>query len=177
GLGVAVAGVRVLRSLEGSIDVPRLDEVRVGALVLVVGAGVSVVETLLVRGLPALRAASSTALPALTEMGRALTASGGRHRARHTLVVAQLALALVLLAAAGLMARSVARLLSVPAGIDAAHAFAFRVALPTATYSDSGRAARFIIRALEQIAAIPGVDAAGAVSKLPLGPAERQDSA
>jgi predicted permease len=177
GLGVAVAGVRVLRSLEGAIDAPRLAEVRVGALVLVVVAGVTVLATLLVSVLPALRAASSTALPALTEMGRALTASRGRHRARHALVVAQLALALVLLAGAGLMARSFARLRSVPSGIDAAHAFAFRVALPTATYSDSGRAARFIIRALEQIAAIPGVDAAGAVSKLPFVPDARQDSA
>jgi len=177
GLGVAVAGVRVLRSLEGSIDVPRLAEVRVGALVLAVVAAVTVLGTLLVSVLPALRAASSTALPALTEMGRALTASRGRHRARHILVVAQLALALVLLAGAGLMARSFARLRSVPSGIDAAHAFAFRVALPTAAYADSGRAARFIIRALEQIATIPGVEATGAISKLPLVPDARQDSA
>src|SRR5690349_2512431 len=177
GLGVAVAGVRVLRSLEGSIDVPRLAEVHVGGVVLVVVAAVTVLATLLVSVLPALRAAASTALPALTEMGRALTASRGRHRARHVLVVAQLALALVLLAGAGLMARSFARLRSVPSGIDAAHAFAFRVALPTATYSDSGDATRFIIRALERIATIPGVDAAGAISKLPFVPDARQDSA
>ena len=177
GLGVAVAGVRVLRSLEGSIDVPRLAEVHVSAVVLAVVAAVTVLATLLVSVLPALRAASSTALPALTEMGRALTASRGRHRARHTLVVAQLALALVLLAGAGLMARSFARLRSVPSGVDAAHAFAFRVALPTAAYSDSGRAARFIIRALDQMATIPGVDAAGAISKLPFVPDARQDSA
>src|SRR6478672_995339 len=148
GLGVAVAGVRVLRSLEGSIDVPRLAEVRVGALVLAVVAAVTVLATLLVSVLPALRAASSTALPALTEMGRALTASRGRHRARHTLVVAQLALALVLLAGAGLMARSFARLRAVPSGFDAAHAFAFRVALPGVAYSDSGSAAGFVVRAL-----------------------------
>jgi predicted permease len=177
GLGVAVAGVRVLRSLEGSVDVPRLAEVRVSALVLAAVAAVTVLATLLVSVLPALRAASSTALPALTEMGRALTASRGRHRARHTLVVAQLALALVLLAGAGLMARSFARLRSVPPGIDAAHAFAFRVALPTAAYSDSGRAARFVIRALDQMATIPGIDAAGAISKLPFVPDARQDSA
>jgi predicted permease len=177
GLGVAVVGVRVLRSLEGSIDIPRLAEVRVGTWVLVVVAAVTVLATLLVSVLPALRAASSTALPALTEMGRALTANRGRHRARHTLVVAQLALALVLLAGAGLMARSFARLRSVPSGIDAAHAFAFRLALPAATYSDSGRAARFVIRALGQMATIPGVDAAAAVSKLPFVPDARQDSA
>ena len=78
GLGVAVAGVRVLRSLEGSIDVPRLAEVRVGALVLAVVAAVTVLATLLVSVLPALRAASSTALPALTEWGaRSPRAEGG----------------------------------------------------------------------------------------------------
>jgi len=177
GLGVAIAGVGALRSLEGSIDIPRLAEVRVGVPVLAVVVAVTVLATLLVSVLPALRAASSTALPALTEMGRALTSSRGRHRARHILVVGQLALALVLLTGAGLMARSFARLRSVPSGIDDAHAFAFRVALPGATYSDSGRAAHFVVRALEGIAAVPGVEASGAISKLPLVPDARQDSA
>ena len=151
GVGVAVAGVRVLRSLDGTIDIPRLAEVRVDVPVLAVVAVVTVLATLLVSVLPAIRAASSTALSALTELGRALTANRSRHRARHTLVVAQLALALVLLAGAGLMARSFARLRAVPSGIDAAHAFAFRVALPGVAYSDSGSAARFVVRALDAI--------------------------
>jgi len=177
GLAVAIAGVGALRSLEGAIDIPRLAEVRVGVPVLTVVVAVTVLATLLVSVLPALRAASSTGLPALTEMGRALTASRGRHRARHTLVVAQLALALVLLTGAGLMARSFARLRSVPSGMDAAHAFAFRVALPSATYADSGRAAGFFIRALEGMSAISDVEASGVISKLPLVPDARQDSA
>src|SRR5262249_52635640 len=177
GLAVAIAGVGALRSLEGAIDIPRLAEVRVGVPVLTVVATVTVLATLIVSVLPGLRAASSTGLPALTEMGRALTASRGSHRARHTLVVAQLALALVLLTGAGLMARSFARLRSVPSGMDAAHAFAFRVALPSATYADSGRSAGFLIRALERMSAIPDVEASGVISKLPLVPEARQDSA
>jgi predicted permease len=177
GLGVAVAGVRVLGSLDGTIDIPRLAEVRVDATVLAVVAVVTVLATLLVSVLPAIRAASSSALSALTELGRALTPGRGRHRARHALVVAQLALALVLLAGAGLMARSFARLRAVPSGIDAAHTFAFRVALPGAVYSAPGSAARFVVRALDQVAAAPGVEAAAAISKLPLVGDARQDSA
>jgi predicted permease len=177
GLGVAVIGVRVLRSLEGTIDIPRLAEVRVDNTVLVVVALAAILATLLVSVLPAMRAASSTALSALTALGRALTANRSRHRARHALVVAQLALALVLLTGAGLMARSFARLRSVPSGIDAAHAFAFRVALPGVAYSDSGAAARFVARVLDAIAAVPGVESAAAISKLPLVPEARQDSA
>jgi predicted permease len=177
GLGVAVAGVRVLRSLEGTIDIPRLAEVRVDSTVLAVVALATVLATLFVSVLPATRAASSTALSALTELGRATTATRSRHRARNALVVAQLALALVLLTGAGLMARSFARLRSVPSGIDATHAFAFRIALPGVAYADSGRAAQFIVRALDAIAEVPGVEATAAISKLPLVADARQDSA
>ena len=176
-LGLAVAGVRVLRSLEGSIAIPRLSEVRVDGVVLAVTASVTVLAVLLVSVLPALRAASTAASTVLSELGRSVTAGRARHRARHALVVAQLALALVLLVAAGLMARSFAHLRSVPSGIDAAHAFAFRVALPRAPYSEPGSAARYIIRALDEIASLPGVEAAGVVTKLPLVPDARQDSA
>ena len=133
--------------------------------------------TVFVGALPALRAASTAASAALGEMGRALTASRGRQRVRHALVAVQIALALVLLAGAGLMARSFARLRAVPPGIDAAHAFAFRVALPKVGYGDPGSAARFVVRALGDIANVPGVEAAGVVSKLPLVADARQDTA
>lgn len=176
-LGLAAALVRVLRSLEGTIDIPRLSEIRVDGVVLAVTAAVTVLATLLVSALPALRAASTKGTAALNEMGRALTVGRGRHRARHALVVAQLALALVLLTGAGLMARSFAQLRSVPPGVDAAHAFVFRVALPRSVYGDSGAAARFVMRALDEIARVPGVQTAGVVSKLPLVSEARQDSA
>jgi predicted permease len=110
-------------------------------------------------------------------MGRAVTAARGRQRARHALVAVQIALALVLLAGAGLMARSFARLRAVPPGIDSAHAFAFRVALPRTGYGDPGIAARFVVRALDAIASTPGVEAVGVITKLPLVADARQDTA
>ncbi len=181
-LVVSAIGVKVLRSLEGAVDIPRLAEVRVDGTVLAIATAVTVAATLLVSALPAMRAAGTAASTALREMGRALTPGRARHRTRHTLVVAQLALALVLLAGAGLMARSFGRLRAVPSGVDAEHAFAFRVALPGvalpgAAYGQPGAAARFIVRALDAMGAVPGVEASAAISKLPLVAEARQDSA
>jgi predicted permease len=176
-VAVAVGGVRALRSLQGTVAIPRLAEVRVDGVVVLVVAGVTLIAMLLVSLIPALRAASVAATAALGEMGRALTAGRARHRARNSLVVAQLALALVLLTGAGLMARSFARLRAVPSGVDAKQAFTFRVALPRAVYDDAGLAARFIVRALDEIKGVPGVEAAGVVTKLPLTAEARQDSA
>jgi putative ABC transport system permease protein len=113
----------------------------------------------------------------LAETSRSATTGRRQHRARHALVIAQMALALVLLAGAGLMARSFARLRAVQPGFDAAHAYTFRVALPDAAYPEPGDPARFISRAVDEIAALPGVQAAGAVSKLPLVAESRRDTA
>ena len=175
--GVAIAGVRVLRSVQGMVAIPRLAELEVDGVVLAAVAGVTLFAMLLVSVIPALRGASVAATAALGDTGRAVTAGRARHRARHALVIAQLALALVLLTGAGLMARSFARLRAVPSGIAADHAFTFRVALPRAVYGDSGSAARFIVRALDEIRGIFGVEAAGVVTKLPLATEARQDSA
>ena len=174
---VSVIGVQALRSLDGAIQIPRLSEVRVDGTVLAVAGLIAIVATLLVSVIPALRAAFAPPAAALNEIGRGLTPGRGRHRARRTLVVAQLALALILLTSAGLMARSFARLRAVPSGMDATHAFVFRVALPRAVYGDSTKAARFVVNALDEIARVPGVQAAGVISKLPLVSEARQDSA
>ena len=176
-VGVAVAGVGVLKSLQGTVAIPRLAELEVDGVVLATVAGVTLCAMLLVSLIPAFRGATVAATAALGATGRALTAGRSRHSARNALVIAQLAIALVLLAGAGLMARSFARLRAVPSGISADHAFTFRVALPRSVYDDSGAAARFIVRALDEITSVPGVDAAGAVTKLPLTTEARQDSA
>ena len=176
-LGLAAGGVSTLRSLEGAIDIPRLAEVRIDGIVLGVAIAVTAVAVLLVSVIPALRAMGTSASSVLNEASRSMTAGRRRHRARHTLVVAQLALALVLLVGAGLMARSFARLRAVPAGVDAEHAFVFRVALPRAGYRDVAATSAYIARAMDAIRAVPGVQSAGVISKLPLIPDARQDSA
>ncbi|HEU4631609.1 MAG TPA: ABC transporter permease [Gemmatimonadaceae bacterium] len=177
GLALAVAGGQVLRSLHGTVDIPRLAEVGVDATVLAVAIAATALAALVVSAIPALRAGTTELSATLMEGGRSATAGRRRHRARQALVVAQVALALVLVAGAGLMARSFAKLRAVRPGFDAAHALTVRVALPAARYADSASAARFFVRALDAIAALPGVEAAGVVSKLPLDPEARRDTA
>jgi putative ABC transport system permease protein len=112
----------------------------------------------------------------LSLTSRSATA-GPRDTARQTLVVAQVALALILLVGSGLMARSIWRLRSVEPGFEPANAVTFRLAPPPVTYPGSDESVRFFIRATEGIATVPGVQAAGAASKLPLDEQGRTDSA
>ncbi|HET9983342.1 MAG TPA: ABC transporter permease [Longimicrobiales bacterium] len=177
GVAAAAAGVRVLRSLEAGISIPRLDEIGVDGVALGVAAGLTLLAALLVSALPALRSARLAVSAALNEASRSATAGRRQTRAQHVLIVAQVALALVLLAGAGLMARSFARLRAVQPGFDAAHALTFRIALPDAAYPVPDDAARLLVRALDEIAALPGVQAAGAVTKLPLADEARRDTA
>src|SRR5262249_8297536 len=93
------------------------------------------------------------------------------------LVVSQMALALVLLAAAGLFARSFARLRAVQPGFDVEHALAFRLALPAVTYPSASDATQVIARTIVALRALPGVRSVGAVTKLALDPEAKQDSA
>ncbi|HVE78269.1 MAG TPA: ADOP family duplicated permease, partial [Gemmatimonadaceae bacterium] len=177
GVALAAAGVRALRSLPAAADVPRIEQAGIDGLALGFAVGVTLLAALAVGGLPALRSSRVALSAALAETSRSATAGRGRSRARQVLVAAQVALALVLLVGAGLMARSFAGLRSVRPGFDAARVLTFRIVLPEARYAAPGDAARFFVRALDAIAALPGVAAVGAVSKLPLDDAARRDTA
>jgi putative ABC transport system permease protein len=177
GVGLAWLGIATLRSLDTSIDVPRLAEVGIDGTVAGIAAGITAVAALFISAVPIVRASALSHHAALTEVSGATTVGRRRHRMRNTLVVVQVAVALVLLSGAGLMARSFARLRSVQTGVDASHAFTFRMAVLPTKYPTSGDAARLLARALNDIAAVPGVQAAGIVTKLPLDDQARQDSA
>jgi predicted permease len=169
----AAASVGILRAFGGVVDIPRLAEVRVDGAVLGAAAVLMTATALLVSVVPALRARrwSLAGVPGMAS--RAATAGG----ARHALVAAQVAFALVLLVASGHMARSLWRLLSVAPGFEPSRALTFRLALPTVGYPDSDASVRFYARAVDAIAGVPGVSAAGAVSKLPLDEPGRMESA
>jgi len=177
GLAIAVAGVRLLRASGHAIDIPRLAEVSVDPTVALVAVSLIAFATLFVSGLPSLRAGAASSTSLLGATTRGATASRERHRARHALVVSQVALAMVLIAGAGLMARTVWRLGLVQPGFDAERAMAFRIALPRTAYPTPDEAARFYQRAVDTIAALPGVQAAAAISKLPLDELGRVETA
>jgi len=177
GLAMAVAGLGALRSLASGIAIPRLADVGLGAAVLGVAAGATLGTALVMSLVPALRAAGPQVASVLVQAGRGTTAGRSRHRARRTFVVVQLALALVLVAGAGLMARSFRALRAVTPGFDAARSYAFRVFLPDATYPGSDATVGFVTRTLDALTALPGVEAAGVVTKLPLDDEAREDTA
>jgi predicted permease len=104
----------------------------------------------------------------LRESGRADTGSARQTRARDTLVVCQVALALVLLVGAGLLLHSFERLRSVPLGIQPSHVMTFAVSLPDERYADPERRARFHRELEARLVALPGVRAAAAISRLPV---------
>lgn len=146
-------------------DLPRVDEVAVGwdtvAFTAVLAAAVGAVFGLI----PALRPEPST--EALRE-GAGLTSSRGRLSVRGGLVVAEIALALVVMAGAGLMLRSFHNLRSVDPGFDAEGVLTVRVALPTGAYPGYEEVAELYRSLTEQVGGLPDVAAVGATTQLPL---------
>ncbi|HTE47091.1 MAG TPA: FtsX-like permease family protein, partial [Gemmatimonadaceae bacterium] len=177
GLISAAIGVHVLKSIEMGTSIPRLAEVSVDGLVVAVTAGVAAVAALVVSVLPLIRLNTSSLSAMLIANGRSATSGRAGNRARHTLVIAQVALVLVLVSGAGLFARSFARLRSVDPGFTTDHALTFRMALPEIEFPTTREAARTVLRTLEAIGKVPGVQSAGVITKLPLATESRQDSA
>jgi len=164
-LGLAVAATRLLVAF-GPASLPRLEEVHIDAVVLVFTGALTALTGLGCAALPLLRGVWTA--PSLQEAGRANTGSRRRHRIRHTLMASQVALALVLLVATGLLVRSFQRLLTVDPGFDSRSTLTFQVGLPPATYPDRERVVAFHHAVLDRIAALPGVTTVSASTCLPL---------
>jgi putative ABC transport system permease protein len=167
GLLLAMWGVDLLVA-SGPADIPRLTEIALDGRVIAVTAGLTLAVGI-VAGFPAALGVASTGVAGglRTESGRT-TAHAGATRFRSGLVVAQLSLALVLLAGAGLLLRSLHRLGAVNPGFDPENLLTLSVELPPATYPDGARRTAFVGQLVERVGGLPGVSAAGAVSFLPL---------
>ena len=166
GLLLAVWGVDLLVSLDPT-GVQRAGEVTLDWRVLGFTLGLSLLTGLLFGLAPALQASKADFNETLKEGGR--SAQGlGRSRLRGALVVSEVALTLVLLVGAGLLVKSFRQLLAVEPGFDPHGVLTMDVALPQAKYAERQQITSFYERLIEQAAAMPGVEAAGAVSVLPL---------
>jgi putative ABC transport system permease protein len=150
----------------GSASVPRLAETSFDARVLAFSAAVSIGTALLFGLLPALRFSRVAADSVLRSSTRSVTVDRARNRLRSTLVGAQVALAFVLLVGSAILMLSFHRLQRVELGIAADGALAFEVHLPPVRY-DSVRRAIFHEELARRLGELPGVAAAGAVSRLP----------
>ena len=177
GLLLALTGVRVLVA-NAPAGIPRLDGVGMNATVFWYTAGVSVLAGLLFGLLPTIRTGSSAKVTAaLTDGGRGATVGRDRLRFRGVLVVTEVALALVLLIGSGLMVRSFQKLRSVDLGVDPDGVVTFGLTLPAARYPGADEQTQFFDQLLGRVRALPGVEAAGATTYLPLkgGPSLRLD--
>jgi putative ABC transport system permease protein len=164
GLLVAVWLLSLLRSL-GPADLPRLEQVTLDGRVLAVAALVTLGAAMVFGLAPALDAVRSNLQPWLKEGGR--TGGGAGGRLRDGLVVAEVTLAVVLLAGAGLLIKSFARLTQVNPGFRADHVLTLQIGVPD-TYGGPERLVLFD-RLYADLSALPGVEAVGSTTRLPLG--------
>ncbi len=170
----AVAGLAlawaVLRGvvLLAPASLPRLEAIRMDASAVVFAFAVAVAATALFGSICMLRFRADRAFESVHESGRRTTAGKSTHRARHVMVAAQVALALVLLTGAGLLLRSFASLTRVDPGFEPDQLLVFDVGLPVQPYELNSQAVAFYDGLLARIRALPGVVAAGATTQLAL---------
>jgi putative ABC transport system permease protein len=166
GLAIAHLGTRALVSARPA-DIPRLEEVGLNGTVVLFTLAVTLVVSIGFGILPALQAAGVNLTRALGEGSRG-GASGAGHRMRASLVVAEMALAVVLLTGAGLLIRSFVQLLRVNPGFTVEQAMAFRVTLQGAAYERPQQIQNRMAEFEERLRALPGVIAVAGTSVLPM---------
>lgn len=168
-LALAAIGLRVMVALAPP-DLPRMNEVHLGSISVLFTLAVSLAAGILFGALALMGAEPAADAMMLRAGGRGMTSSRRQHFTRGVLVAAQTALALVLLAAAGLMLQSFRNLRHVSPGFDPSNVLTAEVSLPDARYDTYSKVEAFYHELLTRAAAIPGVKVAGAGDVVPLGP-------
>ena len=167
GLLLASWGVRALMSVAPP-DLPRAATVEIDGTILAFSVLLSIASGVLFGTVPALVASRPNLAIFLRDVRRDGGSAGGRRRLRELLVSAQVALALVLLAGAGLAIRSFQRLTHVDPGFRADDVLTARIALPEASYPTAESQVRFFADYTDAVRRLPGVLQAGAVSLAPV---------
>ena len=170
GLGLAYAALRALVAAAPT-GLPRLSEIGIDFPVLLFTLGLALFTSVLIGAIPVMKYAGVRATTGLREGGRALSQSRERHRARKTLVIIQVALALVLLICSGLMIRTFQALMHVNPGFTSPNSIeTFRIYIPETQFPDEQ--AEHVVRMDEQmvdkIAALPGVQSVAFSSEVPM---------
>jgi putative ABC transport system permease protein len=167
GVILAQAGIRLLVAVAPE-GLPRVDEIRIDPVVLAFTASVSLVAGLLFGLLPVLKFTSPQLASSLKEGGRASSDGRSRHRARNVLVVAEVALAVVLLVGSGLMMRTFQAMRRVDPGFtQPEQVLTLRVSIPESLVPDMEQAARTheqIVRRIEQIPGVKGVGLSSSIT-------------
>jgi len=167
GLLLAAWGVRTLQAILPG-DLPRAGALGVNTTVLVFTLAVSMTAGIVFGLVPAFHASSGDLASVLKDARRGSGSGAGRLAFQRSMVAVQVALALILLAGAGLALRSFDRLTRIDPGFDPSNAMAVRLSLPEARYPDAASVVRFYEHFVGALRELPGVEAAGAVTRSPL---------
>jgi putative ABC transport system permease protein len=172
-LGLALASV-ALRAGVGFLPetLPRVSSIGLDWKVVAFALGLAVLTGLLCGLIPAFAAAHTGVNEALKEGGRTGTSGGGHARLRSALVVAELAVALVMLTASGLLLRSFERMRSVGLGFHVDHTLTAAYSLPRQQYSNQAAIDAFNLTMRSRLEQLPGVQAVGVTSMLPAADVE-----
>ena len=165
GILVAFAGLKMLVAFASQLT-PRADEIRVDGLVLTVGLLTSIAAAIVLSFVPAVGQENSLAAP-MAAAGRRTTAGRGRQRLQHTLVVAQLAVCMVLLTAAGLLVRTLTKLNSVETGVRAENVLTMEIPIETNALDQPAKLSMYE-RMRDRVWTLPGVQVASIGSNVPL---------
>ncbi len=164
---LAMWGTNLLTSFAPR-GLPRATEAGMGARVFCFSMLVSLATGLVFGLAPAVQAAKVNLNEALKEAGRSGGDGARRNRFRNALVVAEVALALMLLVCSGLLLNSFLRLQRVDPGFDSHNVLTFRIDLPASRYSQQTQVAPFYQQLISRLEAAPGVKSVSAISHLPL---------
>lgn len=168
GVLLAAVGMDLLVAF-GPDDLPRLDEAQMDGRVLFVTFVATCLTGLLFGLAPVLRLGSTDVRASLQDGSRGSTGGRGGERIRSLLVVAQVAVAVVLVVGAGLMSRSFIELLDTKPGFDATNMLTLRVDLPSGAYRDLQRVSDFHAGLVTEMERLPGVKSVAATATLPFG--------
>jgi predicted permease len=178
-LGGAAGGILGLASVKALYTVypgamPGLPTPGINWRVLVFVFAVSWLASTLSGAIPAIQSSRSNLHEQLVEVGRS-TASVSRQRFRSFLVITELTLATILLAAAGLLIRSLILLQQVDPGFNSSHVAVVRLSLPDSQYPELSQRMQFVNSVLERLRALPGVQSVAAAGTLPFEPVPETD--
>ncbi len=167
GIFVAKAAIYIVKIFDPS-SIPRLGEAGLDIRVLLFAFGVTLLTGVLFGMAPAIGATRENLVESLKDGGRRAGSNPAAQRTRNSLLVSQIALALVLVIATGLLTRTFYRLLSVDPGFHPAHALTFELTLPSSKYPDQAHIIPVYQQVLHRLQSLPGVQSAGLTEIVPL---------
>lgn len=167
GTALSIWGVKTLLALGGDL-LPRAHEINVDLRVLAFTVAIALLTSALFGLAPALRATRINLSEALKDASHGLSAGRHRNRVRSLLAISEVALSLVLLIGAGLMIKSLARLIGVDPGFKPQNTLTMNIALLASKYPTANQQIEFFQKLTQQVDAMPGVQSVGLISSAPL---------